>query len=78
MTLLTVDFLGMDDTTDIIAKRYLEYCSKSPKPMKYVTRFGNKETTRKKRVGKVIVDCASSRLQAVDQIDPHEHSSKVT
>ena len=68
---LTVD-LGMDDTD--IAKRYLEYCSKSPKPMslkQYVTRFGHKEKTRKKRVGKVI-DCASKLLQAVDQIDPHE------
>ena len=37
----------------------------------YVTRFGHKEKTRKKRVGKVI-DCASKLLQAVDQIDPHE------
>ena len=71
LTLLTVD-LGMDDTD--IAKRYLEYCSKSPKPMslkQYVTRFGHKEKTRKKRVGKVI-DCASKLLQAFDQIDPHE------
>ena len=71
LTLLTVD-LGMDDTD--IAKRYLEYCSKSPKPMslkQYVTRFGHKEKTRKKRVGKVI-DCAGKLLQVVDQIDPHE------
>ena len=62
----------MDDID--ITKRYLEYCTKSPKPVspkQYVTRFGHKEKTRKKRVGKVI-DCASKLLQAVDQIDTHE------
>ncbi len=58
----------MDDTD--IAKRYLEYCSTSPKPMslnQYVARFENKGKTRKKRVGKVI-DCASKLMQAIDQI----------